>query len=289
MIQRFNHHCHTLFSDGKTTPEAFLFKAEEEKMFTLGFSDHAPIPPTDLTGIRIENLQNYLNEIERLKQFAVGDLQIYKGLEVDYIPGLISVKSNHIVNAELDYTLGAVHYVDCFNDGSHWGYENSHEHFQKGVHEIFHGDVQAAVSRYYELIREMVRDHRPDIVAHLDRIKKLNIGNCYFDEQAKWYQQQVLETLELIAAQECILEVNTKGYYKGECKDTYPSKWVLREANLLGISIHLASDAHHPEFLAGAFEFAANQLRSLDYRSTKVLSDYIWQDCSLIGKKIHIY
>jgi histidinol-phosphatase (PHP family) len=288
MIQRFSHHCHTLFSDGKTTPEAFLVKAKEEKMLSLGFSDHAPIPPTDLTGIRIENLQNYLEEIERLKQQTGEDLQIYKGLEVDYIPGLICVNSGHIVNADLDYTLGAVHYVDHFNDGSHWGYESSHERFQKGVNEIFHGDVQAAVSRYYELIREMVRDHRPDIVAHLDRIKKLNTGSCYFDEQDKWYQEEVLATLELIAQQDCILEVNTKGYYKGECEDTYPGKWVLREANSLGISVHLASDAHHPEFLNGAFEHAAYQLKSIDYRSTKVLFDHAWQDCSLIEKRIHV-
>jgi len=68
----------------------------------------------------------------------------------------------------------------------------------------------------------------PDVVAHLDRIKKLNRGNLYWNEGAAWYRNQLGITLETIAQAGCIMEVNTKGYYLGETDETYPGSWALQ-------------------------------------------------------------
>ena len=65
----------------------------------------------------------------------------------------------------------------------------------------------------------MVNTKCPDIVAHLDRVKKLNSGNRYFDENERWYQEEVSLTLEAIASSGSIMEVNTKGFYNQETDD----------------------------------------------------------------------
>lgn len=288
MVHLCNHHCHTLFSDGKTSPEAFAIQAIKENLVSFGFSDHAPIPDPGLVCMEMAALPDYLHTIDRLRDQLGDQLQIYTSLEVDYIPGVISVDSAHIAKADLDYTIGAVHYIDQFSDGTYWSFESGHERFQQGLSEIFEGDTQAAIRRYYSLIREMVTYHRPDVVAHLDRIKKLNQGNRYFNEDEKWYRNEILETLEVIAKQECIMEVNTKGYYKGETNETYPGKWILQAARSLGIAVHLASDAHHPEDIRSGFGFGLKQLQSVGYQKTLIMLDSCWQDSSLIEKKLHI-
>ncbi|MCB0665495.1 MAG: histidinol-phosphatase [Saprospiraceae bacterium] len=289
MIHLANHHSHTNFSDGHATPEQFVNKALDNNLVTLGFSDHAPIPVEGLVGMKLEDLPSYSLVIDRLRNQTQEDLQIYKSLEVDYIPGIINVDSPHIQSAGLDYILGAVHYVGQFADGSFWSFESGQEHFERGLHEIYSGDIREAISRYYELIREMLNLHTPDIVAHLDRIKKLNGENRYFNEKEKWYRELVTETLETIAAKNVIMEINTKGVYKNETSDTYPSFWILEIANELGIATHLASDAHHPDDLQGAFDFGLKQLKKAGYKKTFIRLDNEWQDSALIGDRIFIF
>ncbi|MCB0685826.1 MAG: histidinol-phosphatase [Saprospiraceae bacterium] len=289
MLHLFNHHTHTNFSDGQDSLENFVRKAVHLNMITLGFSDHAPIPMTDLVGIAPDQLSVYSQRIDELKKQLENQIQIYKSLEVDYIPGLISVHNPHIVNANLDYTIGAVHYVDGFSDGSFWSFEKSQVIFEQGLEMIFHGDIRQLITRYYTLIDEMVNDHTPDVVAHLDRIKKWNKNNRYFDESEKWYRCILMTTLENIARKGIILEVNTKGFYKKETEDTYPSRWILEMANELKIPTHLASDAHQIDHLRGGFEFGLKQLQKVGYKRTFVMLDDQWQDSKLLEKRIYIY
>ena len=129
-------------------------------------------PEPNFGAMSVDQLQKYNLEIDRLKEKWGNKIQIYKGLEVDYIPGIIDIFSPHIIAADLDYTIGAVHYVGFLPNGRPWGFQSSHEEFQAGLSTLFHGDIQACVASYYGMIRRMVRQSCPDIVAHLDRIKK---------------------------------------------------------------------------------------------------------------------
>lgn len=287
-MQLANHHAHSHFSDGKLTPEDYLQHAIAQNLLVYGFSDHAPIPGENFGAMAISQLPTYLDEIDRLKATYGKDIQVYRSLEVDFIPGVISVDSEHIREARLDYTVGAVHYVDRFADGYHWGFESSHEKFQRAVQEIFQGDIRAAVGRYYALVRDMLSNHRPDVVAHLDRIKKLNAGDRYFSEKSDWYRQEVMETLELVASTGVIMEINTKGFYRGEVDDTYPGRWVLAIARELNIPVHLSSDAHHPDDITKGFDHAGKVLQEIGYRTTRIFLDACWQDVALHKAVYHI-
>lgn len=280
-MQQANYHAHSHFSDGQHSPEVYLSNAISQGLKAYGFSDHAPILLEGFGMMSMDKLNDYLHEISRLQDEYGQRIQIYKGLEVDYIPNVINVNSPHIVAANLDYTIGAVHYVDYFEDGRPWGFEGADKNFQKGLNEIFKGDIRACVHRYYSLIREMVTQHCPDVVAHLDRIKKLNFDEKYFSEKEEWYREEVIKTLEIIAQSEAIMEINTKGYYKGETLDTYPGKWVLEIAHEMGIPIHLSSDAHHPDDITKGFDYGIEMMKNIGISFSKIFLYNEWLDDSI--------
>ena len=276
-----NHHTHTTYSDGRDRLVDVLAKAHRLGMDGVGISDHAPIHGNPVSHFDPADLDTYLAELAAAKVMYAGRMHVYAALEVDYIPGSVSPVSPRIPRAALDYVLGAVHYVDNWPDGQSFGFEASEQEFVEGVDLIFDGDFTAAVERYYGLIREMVRTAAPDIVAHLDRIRKHNRGGVHFDESAAWYRDEVRHTLETIAGAGVILEVNTKGLYRGETAEPYPGRWALRQACHLGIPVHLGSDAHDAYDLLGGFDEAAALLLDVGYRSTCVRDGDAWREVGI--------
>ena len=43
-MQRFNLHTHSVFSDGKSTPEEIVIEAIKQGLKVIGLSDHSPVP-----------------------------------------------------------------------------------------------------------------------------------------------------------------------------------------------------------------------------------------------------
>ncbi|PPK85292.1 histidinol-phosphatase (PHP family) [Neolewinella xylanilytica] len=259
-----NHHAHTYYSDGVGAPEEYVERALREGFTSYGFSDHAPIPFAGISSMSVTDLSDYIAEIDRLRLRFGDRIKLYKSLEVDYIPEVINVDSTHIRAAGLDYTVGAVHYIDYLPDGMPWSFQRANPVFEEGINTIFGGNPRAMVERYFSLVREMVATHPPSIVAHLDRVKKRNQEGRYWDENEPWYRRAVEETLEAIAGAGCIMEVNTRGIYLDEITDTYPTDWVVRRAHQRGIRLQVNSDAHRSEHIAGAFQEVYEGLRAMD-------------------------
>ncbi|WP_116107025.1 histidinol-phosphatase [Lewinella sp. IMCC34191] len=267
-----NHHAHTHYSDGVGAPTKYVEQALQEGFDAYGFSDHAPIPSEDVGSMSITDLSDYIAEIESLQERYGKRIQLYKSLEVDYIPGVISVDSTHVIAAGLDYTVGAVHYVDRLPDGSPWSFQRANPVFEEGIDSIFGGSPRAMVERYFALVREMVATHPPSVVAHLDRIKKRNENNRYWKESEVWYRNAMEETLEAIAGAGCIMEVNTRGIYRNETTDTYPTDWVVKRAHDRGIRLQVNSDAHQTDQISGGFTEAYNMLTRIGAETLHVFT-----------------
>jgi histidinol-phosphatase (PHP family) len=73
----------------------------------------------------LERATNYTREIAQIKQEYAKKLQIYTGMEVDYVPGTIGPNNRFIKNLGLDYTIGSVHFVDRFPDDTPWEIEHA--------------------------------------------------------------------------------------------------------------------------------------------------------------------
>ncbi|MBB4079803.1 histidinol-phosphatase (PHP family) [Lewinella aquimaris] len=258
-----NHHAHTRFSDGVGEPADYVRQALTEGLTSYGFSDHAPIPSGDIGSMKLHELGEYGKEIDRLRDLHAHEITLHKSLEVDYLPGVMNVNSPHILAAGLDYTIGAVHYVGYLSEGEPWSFQRPNPVFERGISTIFGDSPRRMVERYYALVREMVELHPPDVVAHLDRIKRRNVNGAYWDEHADWYVAAVEETLDAIAGADLIMEVNTRGIYLNEISDTYPSYWIVRRAHARGIKLQVNSDAHQPRHIVGGFRETYAGLRSL--------------------------
>ena len=92
----------------------------------------------------------------------------------------------------------------------------------------------------------------PDILAHIDLIKKLNGEGEFFDEEAPRYRAAALKALSAAKEHNCLLEVNTGGVYRGYRKDFYPSAWMLEEWNKMGGKVIITSDSHDVSSLTSA-------------------------------------
>ncbi len=279
-----NYHSHSLFCDGKSTPEDFITAALAKGFYAYGFSSHAPVPFPSHWNMDVSRLDDYLNEVNRLRSAYAGRIQIYTGLEVDYIDGYWGFGSSGLKDKKLDYVIGSVHYINRFPDGSFLCFDGHPDAFFRGIEVLYHNDFRMAMTRYYQSLRSMVEKEQPDIIGHLDKIKMHNAVRPYFSEEDSWYRDQVEETLGLIAQKGCILEVNTRGYYKHNPPMLYPGKWVLERAFDHKIPVILSSDAHHPEEIDTGFSFATGLLKDIGYRSLRVLLDGRWQDRSFNEK-----
>jgi histidinol-phosphatase (PHP family) len=268
-----NFHTHSNFCDGKNTMEEHIQKAKEFRMKSLGFSSHAPIPFDCKWCMKQEKLEHYLQSIETLKR-NTKEIELYAGLEVDYIPGIISPSN---FSNQLDYTIGSIHFVDAFTDGTHWEIDGLHTLFLDGLEKIFHNDFKAAFARYFELTREMVSNSPPTIVGHLDKMKIQNLQNKFFSETESWYQREVKETIKAIKQSGAIIEVNTRGIYQKKTTDTYPSPWILELIHQENIPITISSDAHHADDLINQFESASTLLQKIGFKNLHILYQGEWK------------
>ncbi|MFM7430630.1 MAG: histidinol-phosphatase [Flammeovirgaceae bacterium] len=276
-----NFHTHSTYCDGKSTLEEHIIRAQQLSIKSLGFSSHAPVPFDCKWCMKKDELDNYLQSIQSFKEKA--SLQLYKGLEVDFIPSMIGPTD---FSKQLDYTIGSVHFVDTFKEGEHWEIDEPHTVFLQGLGKIFQNDFKAAFIRYFELTREMLRNSRPTIVGHLDKMKIQNPENKFFAETEDWYQHEVKKTILTIKDSEAIVEVNTRGLYQRKSTTTYPSPWILELIHEQNIPITISSDAHHADDLINQFESTAQLLNKIGFKKIHILYDGEWKPYNFSEKGI---
>jgi histidinol-phosphatase (PHP family) len=268
---------HSHYCDGAGTLLEYAAAAQAKGMTNLGFSSHAPVSFPCTWCMKKDHLAAYLSEIDSLK-IHYPSMQFYKGLEVDYIPGIISPLDFKNV---LDYTVGSIHFIEQFPDGRPWEIDGAHDGFLTGLSTIFNNNTQDAVTRYFELTREMIENGCPDVVGHLDKIKIQNEGGKLFRESDPWYREQVVATLNRIQQAGAIIEVNTRGVYQKKSDTSYPSPWILEMIHDLKIPITLSSDAHHPREITKQFDETAALLLAIGFRKISILADGFWKPVTL--------
>ena len=270
-----NYHTHSNFCDGKSQLSDVVTSALSKDIFSMGFSSHAPLPFEKHWAMRKENLQPYLKEIHHLRETHKNFMEIYAGLEVDYIPGITGPKN---FSALLDYTIGSVHMIESFPDGRHWEIDGSQASFREGLDALFAKDNNEAIHLYFERTRQMVSESPPDIVGHFDKIKIQNINDWLFKESDSWYQDEIKKTLKAFKAAGVIVEVNTRGVYQKKTPFTYPSPWILELILKDQMPVTISSDAHHPDDLINYFPETAVTLGRIGFKKIRILLNGSWQD-----------
>ncbi len=266
----YNYHTHTFFCDGSDEPVKYVQEALNNGFKALGFSGHAPVPFENSFAIKEDRLDDYLTAVKSLKEQFSDRIELLLSLEIDFIPVITKRFSTFVSECDLDYSIGSVHLVKPSHSDELWFIDGSEQKtYDKGVNELFAGDIKRAVKAYFLQINQMIETENPDIIGHFDKIKMHNAGR-WFNESDKWYTDLVKETITLMAEKDSIVEVNTRGVYKGRCNSFFPGLPELRFLREKRVRLITSSDAHKPDELTLGLDDANAMVISLGYKPAKI-------------------
>ena len=256
-----NHHTHSIYSDGSSQPEEYIVAAIEKGFNLLGFTEHSPLPFDNTFSFKKEKKDEYMELMGILKQKFSGQIAVYSGMEMDYIPGMSENFSKVKAEYKLDYLIGSVHLVKPENTDELWFTDGpDYRTYDHGLNELFGGDIRKAVTTYFQQINEMIDTQQLDIIGHFDKIKMHN-QDRFFKEDEAWYKALLNETLELVQDRDIIVEVNTRGIYKQRSETTYPGLDILKQMKAMRVPVMVNSDAHKPHELDGEFGYGISLLK----------------------------
>lgn len=270
-----NYHSHCDFCDGHAPMEAFVQEAINKGFRAYGISSHAPFPIPNSCNMHRERMACYLGEFNRLKQIYSSQIELYIGLEIDFLDDTFNPSIDYFRELPLDYRIGSVHYI-VTPDGTPIDTDGSPDRFRGYVDTFFDGDVDEAVRRFYRSSFRMIEMGGFDFLGHLDKIGlNASLYRPGLDGEP-WYKKMVSGYLEEIAARDLLVEVNTKAWEpRGRF---FPHCDYFGQMKALGIRVVVNSDTHYPEKINSGREAALRALSQAGYTSVWRLGRDGWVD-----------
>ena len=172
-------------------------------------------------------------------------LTVLRGFEAEVIPTdsyaeqVRGYREQRLPNGQpvFDYCVGSVHYVREHQ------IDGPPQNWVKAAEAL--GGPEALAVRYYETVAEMVEALHPEVVGHLDLIKRnaalAGFGDCPLDTPR--IRKAAVGALEAVRAHGGILDLNTAGWRKG-LGEPYPAPWLVEQAQTMGIPFCFGDDSH---------------------------------------------
>lgn len=234
-------HNHTVLCNHATgTVDDYIEAAIAAGTHYFGFSDHAPMRFDPEYRMSISQMGLYERWIREAQEKYADRITILLGYEVDFLPNYMEPS---VLNRPCDYRIGSVHFID------QWGFDNP-DYF----HRYQELESDEMYIRYFNLIEEMAKSGRFDIVGHLDLLKVFK----FFPKT----DVRILAKNALLAIKKAnmTIEINVAGLRK-PVEEIYPSPSLLASIAELEIPITFGSDAHRPDQV-GLFTHEAQTLAS---------------------------
>lgn len=247
-----NLHTHTVFCDGKDTPEELVKKAIELNFDYIGFSGHSYTDFDASWCMSADNTARYYGEITRLKEKYSGIINIYCGTERD----IYSCPDSF----GYDFTISSVHYVKV--GGRYYGIDDSAEKTNAIIDGCFGGNPYDFAECYYEAVSKI----SGGIVGHFDLITKFRDIDQRFSEGDERYIKAAEAACESLLRRGCVFEVNTGAMARGYRKTPYPSERILKFIKKNGGRIILTSDCHDKQKLDFRFKETEAMLHKIGFR-----------------------
>lgn len=220
----------------------------------IGISDHSPYfgsaVDQEQPGIAMAKSEfgRYIDEVLKLKQEYSGKIDVLLGVESDFFPEHAELYRQMYEPYPFDYIIGSVHLsggVSIFNKKRWNGLTDKQKIEQKEL--------------YYDLIQQSARSGIFQILGHIDAMRG------FYPAFADIPTDSVDKTLEIIAAQDIAIEINTSGKTK-DCGGWYPIDAVLERANHYGVRVTFGSDAHKPERVGDDWELVRERLKEIGFK-----------------------
>ena len=143
-----NYHTHSLYCDGSASIEDFVKEAIRQGFSSYGVSSHSPIPFDTCWNMNRGDLPAYLDEVHFIKKKYEGRIEIYCGLEIDYLGAEYNPSSPFFQELPLDYRIGSVHFLKT--EEGYVDIDTATEQFKETVFRYFDGNIRILVEKYYD-------------------------------------------------------------------------------------------------------------------------------------------
>ncbi len=223
---------------------------------SFGVSEHAPrsearflYPNEHELGWTLEktisDFDQYMIDLPAIAAEYADRLDVICGFEAEVVPAstyvekMLDFRRRSRPNGKplFDFFVGSVHFVNEIQ------IDGEVEDWVKAMEAC--GGPEALATAYYDEIATMVDALKPDVVGHLDLIKRnvLLAGIEGWTLQTAKARAAADRALEAIKANDGILDLNTAGWRKG-LGEPYPAPWIIERAVKMDVSFCFGDDSH---------------------------------------------
>ena len=252
-----DYHIHTVFCDGKNTPEEIVKTAIQKNIDEIGFSGHSYVDFDKEYSMSPENTKRYLDEISALKNKYINEIKIFCGIEQDYY--------SEAPEYNYDYIIGSVHYLKCADE--YISVDLDKESLISATVKYFSGDIYSLIEEYYRHVGSIVEKTKCNIIGHFDLVEKFNEDGKLFDRNHKRYIDAYKSALDLLLKSGAIFEINTGAVARTYRTKPYPNSDILKYICNAGGIVILSSDCHSAENLCFGFADAENMARLCGFKN----------------------
>lgn len=196
----------------------------------------------------------YTNDVFALADEYSDRLRVWCGFEAEVVPKneWIARMRAHRAAAPFAFVVGSVHYVDELSvDGPMDGFLQLVEHV---------GGLEALAIRYYDQVAEMVLALQPEIVGHLDLVRRNGEALGFVETTRSLAAAE--RALQAIQQTGAVLDLNTAGWRKG-LSGPYPGPTLAQLAHRMGIGFTFGDDSHGPADVGAGIDDARQYLLDL--------------------------
>ncbi len=272
-----NYHSHCDMCDGHAPMERFVEEAVACGMSAYGITSHTTFPVGDRS-LQPHTYPLYFTETARLREHYRNKIELYVGLEIDYIDEERNPASAIYRDMPTDYTIGSVHFIPT-NNGEWMCVDGAYNKFRERMQHYFGDDIREIVTRFYRQSSNLIRCGHFTMHGHPDKIA-LNASQFQADITTEpWYEEMAVSHLRSLAGGDFLVELNTKAWE--EHKRLFPSVELLPLVKKLGLRLVVNSDCHYPDKVnSGRYE-ALQILRQAGIDTVWELHNRRWQEVSI--------
>lgn len=251
--------------------EAVVLRAIEAGFTHYGLSEHSPryrsedllVGEEDLTPSDLETtFEAYVAQARKLREQVAGKLDLLVGFETERLPpedwfGRMSALRERF---KPDYIVGSVHDVDGLV------IDYTPEATQKVAEAK--GGMENLRLKYFDAVKDLVSALRPEVVGHIDLIRKFDGPEPSFSPAVS---RRIDDALEAVRAAGSVLEVNCATHRRG-LGPVYPLPAILERARSMGIGVTLGDDGHGAHDVGVGLDASMRAIAAAGYREVHYLA-----------------
>ena len=238
---------------------------------TYGLSEHCPrfqpqhlypeeahLVPADLA----QTFERYVRSALELRERHADRLELLIGFETEALPveGWAAKMQQLRQSAPFDYIVGSVHSI-----GDTWLDLNA-ETTERAARE--NGGWETLRCKYFDQLATLVEVLRPEVVGHVDLVRRFEAPDFRFSDAALKRAERVLEAA---LAAGSALDVNAAPARRG-FGPVYPGPQVLARACAMGVPVTLGDDSHGPDGVGVGLDACLQAIAAAGYRSVHYLT-----------------